>query len=176
MIFLFFCRWGAVGLIACGRNYCGLHYNNYSRVCLYRQPLVSRRGEGGGGIRSHPLEGIATTRGVFFQFDMARSTRTSASHRLLTYLTLFSSERDLRTENAKATRSVPSSRLLPKLTMCVLCVWTFFFFFQEPGQDAEDEDLAFAADVAAYFSKARQVGLCSWAFRCTRYITGVCVS
>ena len=29
---------------------------------------------------------------------------------------------------------------------------------QEPGQDAEEEELAFAADVAAYFSKSRQVG------------------
>lgn len=28
----------------------------------------------------------------------------------------------------------------------------------EPGQEAEEDDLAFAADVAVYFSKARQVG------------------
>lgn len=27
----------------------------------------------------------------------------------------------------------------------------------DPGQEAEDDDLAFAADVAAFFSKARQV-------------------
>lgn len=28
----------------------------------------------------------------------------------------------------------------------------------QPGQEVEDEDLAFAADIAAYFSKGRQVG------------------
>ena len=32
----------------------------------------------------------------------------------------------------------------------------------EPGQDAEDDDLAFAADVAVYFSKARQVRVGRW--------------